>query len=223
MSNEEVRQTHAALIELHKKIRGQFAGLDEEVLRRIYPQHHNEVIEHGDGYTLRSVPNCVDELMDLMVETELVLIVAKFPLLDEKSEFDAHKNLAEIPYWRCKVKLRMEVGRSRKFHFWVWQNDFPVHGKNISAARDNSGRLLGHSSQLREMLEKQRRVSGRLVTTCKDWLHDHDRKLKVFEHTNLENEVDRVLERLKKDRSVSYKHTNVFGADNIMKLLTNQG
>ena len=66
------------------------------------PELYRQVLEYGDGYTLRSVPSRVDELMDTIAEAELVLIVAKFPLVAKNSVFDPYVNLLDIPYWRRK-------------------------------------------------------------------------------------------------------------------------
>ena len=217
---EEVGRAHDALIDVHKRIREHFAVLDEELLANLYSdKHYVDVAEHGDGYTLRSTPSCIDELMSLMAESQLVLIVAKFPYLNGRSEFDAHKNLADIPYWRDNVKLRTEDEQAGKSHFWVWQNDCPIHGNRVPNAEDKRTLLLDNRPQMCEVFENQRRESGRLVTACKEWLRARDRKLQVFEHKGLETKVDPALIQLREDRSVSYRYTNVFKPDGIMNLL----
>ena len=223
MTDQEVGRAHDALIDVHRRIREHFAVLDEELLADLYShKHYVDVAEHGDGYTLRSVPSSIDELMSLMAESQLVLIVAKFAYLNGRSEFDAHKNLADIPYWRDDVKLRTEDEQAGKSHFWVWQNDCSVHGEHVRSAEDNRTLLLDRRPQLCEVFERQRIESGRLVTACKAWLRTRDHKLQVFQHNNLDTEVDPALIKLREDRSVSYEYTNVFKPDRIMNLLRNR-
>ena len=223
MTDEEVGRAHDAFIDVHKRIREYFAVLDEELLAGLYSHKHCvDVAEHGDGYTLRSVPSCIDELMSLMAESRLVLIVAKFAYLNGRSEFDAHKNLADIPYWRDDVKLRTEDEQAGKSHFWVWQNDCPVHGKWVANAENKRKRILDMRPQLRDVFEQQRIQSGRLVTACKEWLRARDRKLKVFQHNDLATKVDPVLIQLKEDMSVSYECADVFKPDVVMNLLRNR-
>ena len=224
MIDTRFRQAYKELMEVHAKIRAKFADIDRDFLGELYTREHlGEVLEHGDGYTLRSIPTCIDEIMNMISDTELVLIVAKFPYLSKNSEFNPHESLTDIHYWRNDVELRTEVGlkggQVRKFQFWVWQNDCPVH-KNFGKARDNQKRLLDHCPQLCQVLEDQRRVSGHFVTACKEWLHVHGRELKVFEHRKLDNEVYFAIKQLRGDASVSYRCTDVFEQGKVMDLLT---
>ena len=188
------------------------------------PELYRQVLEYGDGYTLRSVPSRVDDLMDTIAEAELVLIVAKFPLLAKNSVFDPYINLLDIPYWRRKGLQRedeLRNGLPRKFHLWIWQNDSPVHGGgNYDNARANERRLLMRSRGLRESIPDQKDASGRLATACKEWLAAQDREMKVFVHNNLDTEVDHAIKHLRQDESVFDKSTNVFKVGIVMDLLT---
>ena len=231
MTDTEIRQAHARLINIHQEIQVRFPQMGESLIKNLYtvpdsPELYRQVLEYGDGYTLRSVSSNVDELMDTIAEAELVLIVAKFPLLAKNSVFDPYVNLLDIPYWRRKGLQREDTllnGRLRKFHFWIWQNDSPVHGSsNFDNAQENEKRLLRRSRNLRELIPDQKEASGSLVTACKEWLAARGREMSVFVHNNLETEVDHAIKQLRQDESAFYKSTNVFKPGNVMNLLIRQ-
>ncbi|MXY22043.1 MAG: hypothetical protein F4Y49_12005 [Dehalococcoidia bacterium] len=112
-------------------------------------------------------------------------------------------------------------GSLRKFHFWIWQNDSPVHGsRNFDNAQKNEKRLLRRSRDLRELIPNQKDASGSLVTACKEWLAAQGREMKVFVYDNLETEVDHTIKQPRQDESVSYKSTNIFKVGNVMDFLT---
>ena len=239
MTDREIRHTHDCLMKVNESIWAQFPRLGEKFMKSLYsepnsPELYRQVLEYGDGYTLRSVPSCVGEFIDSISEAELVLIVAKFPLLAKNSVFDPYMNLVDIPYWRRKGLQREDElanGRLRKFQFWIWQNDSPVHGSgSFDNAQAKEKRLLRRSRALRErrsralreLIQDQKDASGRLVTACKEWLAAQGREMTVFVHNNLETEVDHAIKQFRQDESVFYKTTNVFKDGNIMDLLTKQ-
>ncbi len=225
MTDIEIREAHDRLIGVYDKIRTEFSSLDKELLLGIYGEEHlSDVRKYGDGHTLWAVPSCAGKLIDILSDTELVLIVAKFPYLGDNSEFNPYENLTNIQYWCNKVKLRPKVDStsegSIQYHFWVWQNDCPVHGISVERACENRRRLLDENPRLCERMQKQNEVSGRLVTASWEWLRSQGRELKVFVHNSLKTEVHHAISQLKDSESVFYKRTDVFKAGNIMELLT---
>ena len=203
MTETVIRSTHVRLMEVHEGIREAFSGLDEEALRDIYtPEHVCEVVRNGDGYTLRAVPSCTDEMMDLVANTELVLIVGKFPYLGKNSEFNPHENLAEISSWRRYIRdLEEELAGTppQKFSFWVWQNDSPVHGSSGGDAESNYKRLLCCSQELMPLIREQKAISRHLLTACKSWLRTQERELRVRVRWQPSKVLDCVLQRLQED------------------------
>ncbi len=225
MSFSEIRRTHTDLMDGHQEIKAQFTGLGDEFMADFLGDYdtselRSQVSEHGDGYTLRSVPSSIDEMVSVTANDDLVLIVARYPSLGEESEFDPHENLANISYWREYTRLRQDVGHSRKLHFWVWQGYCPVHGKGLSKARTNMDLLLKIRPQLGQLIPKQKRISEQLLTACKRWLASQDMKLTVITHNNPNEELDSVILRLIGDKSTAHKSTNIYRPNNIMDLLT---
>ena len=200
MNDAEIREAHDLLIDVHKRIRREFSDLDEETLLSIYGEKHlREVRKYGDSHTFWGAPSCIDELIGILSDTELVLVVAKFPYLGSNSEFNPHENLANINSWREYIKDKKEklsASETQKFHFLVWQNDCPVHGKGNSNAEANMKRLLRCNQGLKSLMRKQKEVSRDLLTACDEWLRDQGRKLRICERWSPDKELDRVIKRL---------------------------
>ena len=202
MTDIEIREAHDRLIDVHERIRREFSDLDEETLLGIYGEEHlSEVHKYGDGHTLRAVPSCVNDLIGILSDTELVLVIAKFPSLSKNSEFNPHENLANINSWRGYIKKKEERwsnSATQKFRFWVWQNDCPVHGKSKgkSTAEANMKRLLCCNPDLKPLIREQKEVSRHLLTVCDEWLRNQGRKLRVCERWTPEKELDSVIKRL---------------------------
>lgn len=200
MTDTEIREAHDRLIGVHDRIRTEFSCLDEEILLGIYgAEYLSDVREYGDGHTLRAVPNCVGELIDILSDTELVLVIAKFPYLGKNSEFNPHENLTNISSWCEYIKKEEEKlsdSETQKFHFLVWQNDCPVHGKANSNAEANMKRLLCYNYDLKPLMREQKEVSRQLLTACDEWLQNRGRKLRVCERYLPEKELDSMIMRL---------------------------
>ena len=182
----ELRQAHADLLACYKEIREEFADLDDQTLARFLgkynsPQLRQQVRQHGDGYTMRSVPSSVEEILFADV---LVTVVMNSPKLDHCSVFRLYVSLTDIPYWRDKKCLRSE-GRSQngdllKFQFLVWEQDCAVHGETTPKARANQQFLFGQRPRLRELIPAQEQKSEKLLWSCKDWMGSLGRRLVVL-------------------------------------------
>ena len=221
MLEGQVRKAHADLIAVHADIRGEFSGLSRATLRGFLgnsysPTLSRQVVEHGDGYTLRSVPLLVDDILNA---DELVLIVWNYPLLSEDSVFDPHTHLATIPYWGDDKGLRQRMplsdGGSRSFQFLVWEQDCPVHGENEDRAHSNRRLVWNRRRKLRRLIPEQRRSSERFLMTCKDWVQAQGRRLIVL--TNLQrSSFDSPIAQLIGDRAVRHIPTKLVGPNRMI-------
>ena len=207
MTETDIRSAHIKLMEVHEGIREAFSDLGEETIRDIYtPEHISEVLKTGDGYTLWAVPSSADEVMDMVANTELVLVVGKFPKLDKNSEFNPHEKLDKITSWREYIRGRKDklAGTSpRKFSFWAWQNDCPVHGKSASNAESNKKRLLHSNPDLMQLIRDQKKTSRNLLLACQAWLHDRGRDMRVCVRWQPTKDMDWAIERLRAGHQVS--------------------
>ena len=215
MVNDQIRQAHRDLLALYQEICTEVDALDDATLKKFLGKFNSaalrrQVREHGDGYTLRSVPRHVEELLEA---DELVLIVMNSPLLNQESVFDPHTSLDEIPYWRDKKSLLSEVslpdGALRKLQFLVWEQDYPVHGalnrwgRSDNSARANKRLLCEQLPSLNVLIPEQKRESERLLLACKDWLADQDRKLIVLTNKDRSRSVPPISQ-LRGDLTVSH-------------------
>ena len=204
MTDIEIREAHTRLLDAYERIRREFSELDEGTLLSIYGEKHlSEVRKYGDGHTLWAVPSCIEELMDILSDTELVLVVAKFPYLGKNSEFNPHENLANINSWRKYIKdteEKLSDSATQIFHFLVWQNDCPIHGKGNSNAEANMKRLLRRNQDLKPLMREQKEVSKHLLTVCDNWLRNQGRKFRVCERWRPDKDLDRVIKRLQESR-----------------------
>ena len=188
---DEVHQAHANLLAVNAEIRGLFASLCDRLARECLGEFDSPMLraqfkQHGDGYTLRSVPRRAEETLS---PDYIVLIVMNSPKLDGDSIFDPHRSLVDIPYWRDQKRLRREVripgGSLQKLLFLVWQQDCPVHGENDERgrskrnAREMKSVLCDQLPGLECLISKQKRKSKGLVLTCIEWLASQNRELIV--------------------------------------------
>ena len=181
-----LRKAHADLLACYKDIRQEFTDLDCSTLTRFLGKYNSahfrqQVREHGDGYTMRSVPSSADEIL---CADEIVLIVMNSPKLDDKSVFRLHASLPEIPYWKYGMKgLRPEArlcGNLTKFQFLVWEQKCGVHGETTPNALENQHLLLRQRPHLRQLIPSQARKSDKLLWSCMGWLENLDRRLVVL-------------------------------------------
>lgn len=178
MPNDPLIRAHARLMDCHRKIRQEFATLNDPSLEsflggRDSEQLREQVRRHGDGYTLRSVPARVK---GISATEELVLIVGRFPWLGAESRFDPHEPLTEIPYWqqRLRPKVTMPDGSERQCRFLIWQDSCPVHGSNLDQARHNQEFLCGTEQipRFTELIRCQAEQSRCLLLAWADWLRE---------------------------------------------------
>ena len=216
MLEDQVREAHVALMSVHEEIRGEFSGLSSATLRRFLGEFYSptlthQVLEHGDAYTLRSVPLLVEDILDT---DELVLIVMNYPLLSEDSVFDPHTHLATIPYWQDDKGLRQDMplsgGGSRSFQFLVWEQASPVHGETEDRAHSNRQLVWNRRPRLKRLIPEQRRSSEHFLMTCKDWLQAQGRKLIVLTNA-LRSSFDSPIAQLLDDKAVSHIPTKLVG------------
>ena len=175
MTSEAMRQAHDRLLSCHRMIRQEFASLDEPSLRCFLGDRiaclRDQVRTYGDGYTLRSVPDCVD---DISVTEEVVLIVGRYPSLGDKSRFDPHEPQIEIPYWtpRLRPQITMPDGSERPCRFLIWQDRGPVHGNRRNPSRVNQECLSERLPALDGLIRCQNEESKRLLLAWADWLRE---------------------------------------------------
>ena len=216
-----LRQAHADLLACYEDIRQEFANLDDSTLARFLgkydsPKFRQEVREHGDGYTMRSVPSSVEEIL---CADEIVLIVMNSPLLNHNSVFRLHASLPEIPYWKYGMKGLKSKARLRgslaKFQFLVWEQDCGVHGELIkgrskSQALANKQLLIRQRPRLKQLLCVQAQKSEDLLWSCTDWLENCGRKLTVLTNYDRKNLKPPVAQLLRKD-AILHIPTELFG------------
>ena len=226
MTADLIRQAHKDLLSTYVEIRKEFPKMSDTALRCFLGKfYHRPIIrcqlrEFGDGYTLRSLPLSVDEILGV---DKLVLVVMNSPKLDSGSVFDPHAPLPEIPYWKMKG-LRSDP----KVRFLVWEQDCPVHGEAVRGRSDRKAKgnlklLLRQFPRLRKLIPAQERACERLLTVCKERLSDQGRKLVIL--TNEERHcVSGPIRRLKEDAAVEHIPVpDLFGRNrNIMNALEGQ-
>ena len=193
MVHEPIRQAHLELMAVHEEIRSEFAQLRRATLRRYLgdfdsPDLRSQLLEHGDGYTLRSVPVRLDDMLD---SEQIVLIVMNYPFLSEDSVFDPHAHMVDIPYWRdymgLRQEMRLEDGQSRTFHFMIWEQANPMHGESPSRATFNQQLVTSRHQRLRTLIPHQARLSERFMMACRDWVAARGSRLVVLVNAQRHN------------------------------------
>ena len=216
MGQSELRQAHADLLACYKDIRHEFADLDDSTLARFLgkyntPKFRQQVREHGDGYTMRSVPRSIEEIL---LADVVVLVVMNSPKLDHNSVFKLHAPLTDIPYWRKDKRLRSEArlqnGDLAKFQFLVWEQVCGVHGENDRRAITNQRFLFEARPRLNQLILAQTEKSEELLSSCKGWLESLDRKLIVLTNA-LKKKFAPPIYQLLCDDSVLHIPTKLFG------------
>lgn len=218
MVHEPVRQAHMELMAVHEEIRSEFARLGRATLRRYLgaldsPDLRSQLLEHGDGYTLRSVPTCLNDMLDA---EQIVLIVMNYPLLAKESVFDPHAHMVDIPYWRddkgLRREVRLETGDCRTFHFMIWEQDSPMHGECPRRAISNQELVSSRHRRLRTLVPDQERLSENFLTACKDWIEARGNRLAVLTNARRHN-FPPFIERLLATDAVLPIRTNLTGVN----------
>ena len=212
----ELRQAHADLLACYDDIREEFADLDDRTMARFLgkhnsPQFRQQIREHGDGYTIRSVPSSAEELLFADV---LVLMVMNSPKLNKDSVFRLHTSLTDIPYWRDDKCLQSETrnqnGDLLKLQFLVWEQVCGVHGETDVKAHANQRLLFQQRPHLKELLVEQERKSEKLLSSCKNWLGSRDRRLVVLTNA-AKKKFGPPITQLLSDEVVLHIPTKLFG------------
>lgn len=222
------RQAHADLLASYEKIREEFADLDDQTLARFLGKYNSaqmrqQVREYGDGYTIRSVPSHVEEIF---LADVLVLIAMNSPKLDNNSVFSPHTPLTDIHDWseyRClRPEAYLQNGDHVKFQFFVWEQDCAVQGEvnkrgeSTRNARKNQRFLFNQRPRLRELHRLQEEMSEGFLSSCKEWLRSHDRKLVVLTSCRREK-CSPTIDELRGDETALHIPTKLFGLNiNIM-------
>ena len=222
------RQAHVDLLASYEEIREEFADLDDQTLARFLGKYNSaqlrqQVREHGDGYTIRSVPSHVEEIL---LADVLVLIAMNSPKLDNNSVFSPYSPLTDIHYWseyRClRPEAYLQNGDLVKFQFFVWEQDCAVHGEvnkrgeSTSNARKNQRFLFNQRPRLRELHSLQEEMSEGFLSSCKEWLRSRDRKLVVLTNQKRVN-FPSPIDELRGDETALHIPTKLFGLNvNIM-------
>ncbi len=214
----ELRQAHADLLACYNDIRKEFADLDDRTMARFLgkynsPQLRQQIREHGDGYTIRSVPSSAKEIL---LADVLVLIVMNSPKLDDNSVFRLHASLTDIPYWREDKRLqserRSQNGDLLTFQFLVWEQVCPMHGEIDDRARANQRLLFQRRPRLRELIPEQEQKSEKLLSSCRDWLGSLDRRLVVLTNA-AKKKFNPPIIQLLSDETVLHIPTKLFGVN----------
>ncbi len=226
----ELRHTHADLLACYNEIREEFADLDDRTIARFLgsydsPRLRQEIREHGDGYTIRSIPSSTDELLRADV---LVLVVMNSPKLDYNSVFRLHTPLTDIPYWRddkcLQSEMRNQNGDLMRFQFLVWEQECAVHGETTSKARKNQRLLFERRPRLRELIPQQEQQSERLLLSCRDWLEGLDRRLVALTNARKnKSNFNPPIRQLLSDEVILHIPTKLFGPNRtIMNKIVNE-
>ena len=215
MPNYPLKGAHARLMDCHRKIRQEFASLDEPSLKRFLGGHDSEhlreqVRKYGDGYTLRSVPTDPE---DISSTEELVLIVGRYPSLGNESRFDPHEALIEIPYWtpRLRHQITMPDGSERPCRFLIWQDRCPVHGKRLKLARCNRDFLAERLPALDGLMHCQLEESKRLLLAWADWLREGKPHRQLILVTNCDDPISSSLIPEIAERTDLHVETSLWG------------
>ena len=212
----ELRQMHSELLACYGRLRQEFAGLDDRTLEcflRTFNslQLRQQIRQHGDGYTIRSVPSSVEEIL---LADVLVLVVMNSPKLDYDSEFSPYISLTDIPYWMEGKCLQPEARNQNcdllKFQFLLWEQVCGVHGEDDDRALANQRLLLRKRPCLRKLIVEQEQQSEKLLLSCKNWLGSLDRQLVVLTNAPKIN-FDPPINQLLSDELVLHIPAKLFG------------
>jgi len=216
MYNDKLKHDFSELLAVHEKIRRYFSGLDDIIIARFLgeydvPELHRQVREHGDGYTIRSLPKSIPDLENIDV---FVFVVMNSPKLNENSMFNPFMPLTSIPYWRdgkgLQPILYLQNEIKCRMQFMVWQQECSVHGKDDPNARANRNLLLRSMPKLYELFQDEIWLSEQFLSTCVKWLHERELQLILLTNVNRKNFNNPILNLLN-DTRVVHIPTKLFG------------
>ena len=200
MNRTETQRRFEALLECHELMLKECRRFAEECkceLQQFFKKcdhlhAHQQLWEHGDGYTLRGLPKDLSMLEDVAA---LVLVVHSFPLLGTRSKFDRFAPLTSIDYWVETKRLKdfVEVsGRQLELHFMVWQQDCSFHGESISHAALNRDLLWKCLPEFQELCARDVERSSRFLYACRDWLQSEGKPVIILTGRQPDNVDDRL-------------------------------
>ena len=180
-TKDEVVSALRQLKRSHKKIRDEFAVMDdsliEELLGEQYtPQLHEQMKRHGDGQRLCSYPRSIHRLESI---DAVVLFAMTTPGLGGNSNFDRGTPLHEIHHWRTSKPIRPVVN-SHRLHFMVWQQKVGVHGVDDNHAFRNYKLLVSRHNRLESLFDKEKEAGVRFVFALVRWLGDSGKLMIVI-------------------------------------------
>ena len=187
-TKDEVVSTLRQLKRSHKKIRDEFALMDdsliEELLGEQYtPQLHEQMKRHGDGQRLCSYPRSIRRLESV---DAVVLFAMTTPGLGSKSNFDRGTPLHEIYHWRTSKPIRPVVN-SHRLHFMVWQQKVGVHGVDDNHALRNYKLLVSRHNRLESLFDKEKDAGIRFVFALVRWAGENGKLVIVVTNSIRKN------------------------------------
>ena len=207
-TKDEVVSTLRQLKRSHKKIRDEFALMDdsliEELLGEQYtPQLHEQMKRHGDGQRLCSYPRSIRRLESV---NAIVLFSMTSPRLGDKSIFNRSTPLHEIHHWRTSKPIS-PVLHSHRRHFMAWQQKVGVHGVDDSHALRNYKLLVSRNNRVESLLDKEKEAGIRFVLTLERWAGENGKLVIVVTNSIRKNFEEPIvtLNRLSLDRNSHVK------------------
>ena len=223
---ERLQQTFGDLLYCHKNIQKEFDRIGNPVLEEFLGVYNTKklregVRKYGDGYTLRSIPRNIQEILDVDV---LVIVVMNSPSLNENSDFNQFTPLHSIPYWRDGKGLEPDItvnGQKYKLHFMVWEQECSVHGETTSYARKNQSLLQRHYPKLYKYLQEDRQKSEQFMLYYIDWCVAHKKQVVILTNA-AKRSFNQPIQRLLTFSQVKHIPTKLFGANRrIMERISN--
>ena len=188
MPRDALARTHSDLMACHDAIRESFGDLDDATLAIFLgghdsPELRRQVKAHGDGHSLFSVPETVQQAKAV---DAVVLLAVTSPKLSQGSVFDRSTPLHTVPYWHDGKRLTPSLSTSTKeyrLHFMSWQQNFSIHGIDDSHARRNRDLLLAGRPSLARLFKREKEVAIEFVDRYRDWLERHESAMVVITQT----------------------------------------
>ncbi|MCY4529225.1 MAG: hypothetical protein OXD46_09400 [Chloroflexi bacterium] len=167
--------------ECHQSISREFAGLGNQPIRAFLgefntPRLRKQVKRYGDGHTLCSLPESIEELKTV---DAVILVAVTSPKLSTESDFNRFTPLHTIPYWRDGKGLRPQI-RKHRLHFMSWQQNFAIHGVDDAHAHRNYRLLLANSRNLESLFQREREAEIGFINSCREWFDSNGKQMIVL-------------------------------------------